>query len=66
MFLQKIEDEIKKEIGAAEAKAKSDKVTPHEELSSDVYVNCIEENIRNVLPFEPLEHKRFGRAINEK
>lgn len=65
-MLQKIDDEIKKENTAAEEKAKSDKVTPYEELSADVYVNCIEGYIRNVLQYQPLDHKRHGAAVNSK
>jgi hypothetical protein len=37
-----------------------------EELPADIYSAPLEDEIRNVAPWEPLHHKRIGAAVNLK
>lgn len=62
--LKKIEGEIRASVDDATKKAKNDKEIPVDELPADVYANCVEDKIRNKLPWNPLQHKRIGPAVN--
>lgn len=44
--------------------AKNDKEIPLNELTADIYTNCLEKEIRNTTPFSPLSHIRLGPAVN--
>ncbi|RZF43178.1 hypothetical protein LSTR_LSTR013343, partial [Laodelphax striatellus] len=52
-----LENEVKKIVDEATKKARSDTEIPIEELAADVYSEPLEEDIRNVLPWNPLKHK---------
>ncbi|CAB3371830.1 Hypothetical predicted protein [Cloeon dipterum] len=62
--LKAIDAEVKKEVDEATRKAKSDSEIPMEELPADIYAAPLEEEVRNVAPWEPLRHKRIGSAVN--
>lgn len=47
-------------------RAKSDKEIPMEELGADVYSQPLETLIRGVTPWDFVEHKRLGGAVNLK
>lgn len=47
-------------------KAKVDVEVGMDELPADIYALNLEGPIRNVTPFNPLEHKRIGPAVNLK
>ncbi|XP_024869865.1 probable pyruvate dehydrogenase E1 component subunit alpha, mitochondrial isoform X1 [Temnothorax curvispinosus] len=59
-----IEGEIRKSVDDAMKAAKNDKEIPLSELTADIYANCLEKEIRNTTPFNPLSHARLGPAIN--
>lgn len=63
---QKIENEVKKEVDDATVIAKKDQEIPLEDLSADVNASFLEPEIRNILPWSPLKHKRVGPAVNAK
>jgi TPP-dependent pyruvate/acetoin dehydrogenase alpha subunit len=65
-IFQAIDSEVKKEVDEAARKAKTDTEIPMEELPADIYSAPLEENVRNVAPWEPLHHKRIGAAVNLK
>lgn len=44
--------------------AKADKEIPLSELTADIYTTCLEKEIRNTTPFNPLAHTRLGPAVN--
>ncbi|XP_063991570.1 probable pyruvate dehydrogenase E1 component subunit alpha, mitochondrial isoform X1 [Diachasmimorpha longicaudata] len=62
--LKTMEAEIRKEIDEGVKYAKADKEIGNHELTTDIYVNCLEPEIRNVTPFESLKHSRLGPAVN--
>lgn len=64
--LKKIDDECKQMVDKCVTLAKSDKEIGLDELAGDVYANNLEENIRSVRLFNPLKHKRVGKAKNLK
>lgn len=66
IFFQKIENEVKKEVDEATVIAKKDQEIPLEDLSADVNATFLEPEIRNILPWSPLKHKRVGPAVNAK
>lgn len=59
-----METDIRKEVDAAVTAAKADKEIPLHELTTDIYALNLEEEIRNVTPFNPLSHKNMGPAVN--
>ena len=61
-----MDNEIKNEIDDAVKKAKADNEIALEELTYDVYSNPLENIIRGIDPWSPLQHKRFGPAVNLK
>lgn len=65
-MLQELEVDVKKIVDEAVKIARTDNVIGADELPADVYTKCLEDNIRNTLPWNPLKHKRIGPAINEK
>lgn len=44
--------------------AKTEAEIGMEELTGDIYVNNLEGKIRGTLPWQSLEHKRIGPALN--
>lgn len=62
--LKKIEDEIKERVEKSMEFAKVDKEVGFDDLAGDIYANNLEQEIRNVLPFNPLKHKRIGKSKN--
>lgn len=63
--LQAIEVRIKNEVEDAAKKARTDKEIGLNELTMDIYANpknC--DEIRNILPNQPLTHSTLGRAVN--
>lgn len=66
--LQKIENEIKKEVDKATQNAKTCNEIGMEEISSDICVDYLEPkgNARNTTPWTPLKHIRIGPALNSK
>lgn len=44
--------------------AKADSEIPLSELTADIYATCLEKEIRNITPFNPLPHTRLGPAVN--
>jgi len=62
--LKKLETEIRAAVDDATKKAKSDKEITMDELTADIYSKDLEGNIRNIGPFNPLPHKRIGKAVN--
>ncbi|KAI5703525.1 hypothetical protein M8J75_012835 [Diaphorina citri] len=62
--LKKIDNEIKTEVDVATKKAKEEPEIPLEELTADIYSHPIEQEIRNVTPFNNLKHKAIGKPIN--
>ncbi|XP_017772538.1 PREDICTED: probable pyruvate dehydrogenase E1 component subunit alpha, mitochondrial isoform X2 [Nicrophorus vespilloides] len=62
--LKKLETEIRVAVDEATKKAKTDKEVPMEELTGDIYATTYEPKIRNITPFNPLDHKRYGQAVN--
>lgn len=63
-LLQTIEGEIRKSVDDAVKAAKNDKEIPLSELTADIYTTCLEKEIRNTTPFNPLSHARLGPAVN--
>ncbi|XP_058804021.1 probable pyruvate dehydrogenase E1 component subunit alpha, mitochondrial [Phymastichus coffea] len=63
--LKLMETDIRKEVDAAVTLAKADKEIPIDELVTDIYALNLEHEIRNVTPFNPLNHNNMGPAINK-
>lgn len=59
-----MENEIRKIVDDAVKAAKADIEIPLNELTTDIYANCLEKEIRNTTPFKPLPHARLGPAVN--
>ena len=59
-----MEKEIKSIVDEAVKLAKADKEIPLSELTADIYSNCLEKEIRNTTPLQPLQHTRLGPAVN--
>lgn len=56
---------IKKEVDEAAKKARSDKEIGLHELTADIYSNPkLNEEVRNILPNQPLKHITVGKAKN--
>lgn len=56
---------IKGEVDEATKKARVDKEIGIHELSADVYANPkFNEEIRNILPNQPLKHISVGKPLN--
>ncbi|XP_033192956.1 putative pyruvate dehydrogenase E1 component subunit alpha, mitochondrial isoform X1 [Bombus vancouverensis nearcticus] len=62
--IKAIENDIKKVVDNAVKAAKADSEVPLNELTADIYANCVEKEIRNTTPFKPLPHARLGEAVN--
>ncbi|CAH2238674.1 probable pyruvate dehydrogenase E1 component subunit alpha, mitochondrial [Pararge aegeria] len=54
--LKEIDVAVRKEVDEATKRAKSDPEIPAEELAGDIYYNCLEKEIRGILPDTPLQH----------
>lgn len=64
-MLQAIEVRIKNEVDDAAKKARTDKEIGLHELTTDIYANPkYSEEIRNILPNQPLAHSTLGKAVN--
>lgn len=59
-----MDGEIKSEVDAAVKIAKAEAEVGMDELAGDIYVNNLEGKIRGTLPWQMLEHKRIGPAVN--
>jgi pyruvate dehydrogenase E1 component alpha subunit len=66
LYLQTIDQEIRSVVDDATKKAKAEKEIPLEELTADIYSLPLENQVRNIGPFDPLSHKRIGKAVNFK
>ncbi|XP_018330050.1 probable pyruvate dehydrogenase E1 component subunit alpha, mitochondrial [Agrilus planipennis] len=64
--IKSIETEVKTDVNEASERAVKDPIINASELTTDIYSECLEPHIRNITPFNPLQHKRLGRAINLK
>jgi len=64
LCLQKLDDEIRVMIDDAVKKAKADNEIGLNELACDVYSAPLEPTVRGITPWNNLEHKRLGPAIN--
>ncbi|CAG0913101.1 unnamed protein product [Notodromas monacha] len=60
--LKKIDQEVRKAIDEAVARARADPETT--DLYGDVYSNCLEEEIRGTVPFEKHPHQVIGKPLN--
>ncbi|CAH0746782.1 unnamed protein product [Diatraea saccharalis] len=54
--LKEIDAKIRTEVDEATKRAKSEPEIDVEELSADIYHNCVENEIRGILPNAPLKH----------
>ncbi|XP_013191399.1 probable pyruvate dehydrogenase E1 component subunit alpha, mitochondrial [Amyelois transitella] len=54
--LKEIDTRVRQEVDEATKQAKSDPEIGTEELSGDIYYNCLEKQIRGIHPNAPLEH----------
>ncbi|KAM3966110.1 pyruvate dehydrogenase [Aphomia sociella] len=54
--LKEIDAKIRKDVDEATKIAKSDSEIGIEELSADVYYNCLDNEIRGIIPDTPLQH----------
>lgn len=63
-FLQQLDSEIRAMIDEAVKKAKADNEIGLNELTCDVYSAPLEHTVRGITPWNSLEHKRLGPAIN--
>lgn len=59
-----MESDIRKEVDDAVKIARSDKEISLGELTTDIYADNLEKDIRNTTPFKPLKHSNLGPAIN--
>ncbi|XP_054290131.1 probable pyruvate dehydrogenase E1 component subunit alpha, mitochondrial [Macrosteles quadrilineatus] len=64
--VKKIETDIKKEVDEATTIAKTDEEIPMDEIASDICVNFLEPEVRGIVPWFPIRHKRVGPAVNSK
>lgn len=59
-----MDNEIRVMIDEAVKKAKADNEIGLDELTCDVYSTPLESTVRGITPWNNLEHKRLGPAIN--
>lgn len=62
--LKQIDGEVKKEVDAATAIARTDAEIPLEELTTDIYFKNVSDGIRGVLPDKILKHTTNNLAVN--
>ncbi|PNF19143.1 putative pyruvate dehydrogenase E1 component subunit alpha, mitochondrial [Cryptotermes secundus] len=62
--LKKLENDIRVTIDEAVKKAKTDNEIGLDELPCDVYSAPLEPTVRGITPWNNLEHKRLGPAVN--
>jgi TPP-dependent pyruvate/acetoin dehydrogenase alpha subunit len=63
-FFQNLENKIRAAVDENVKKAKSDKEIGLEELVTDIYADNKEGFIRGITPWDRLEHKTLGMAVN--
>jgi pyruvate dehydrogenase E1 component alpha subunit len=63
-FFQSLENKIRAAVDENVKKAKSDKEIGLEELATDIYADSKEAVIRGTTPWDRLEHKTLGMAVN--
>lgn len=64
-FKQALEVRIKKEVDDAAKRARTDKEIGLHELTADIYSNPkLNEDVRNILPNQPLKHISIGKPVN--
>ena len=59
-----MESEIRATVDENVKKAKSEKEIGLEELTMDIYADNKETGIRGTTPWDTLEHKSLGKAVN--
>lgn len=65
MFSKALEVRIKNEVDEAAKKARADKEIGLNELTADIYANPkFNEEVRNILPNQPLKHISVGKPVN--
>lgn len=64
LILQKIETDAKTNIDTAVKGLANEHEIPMTELSADIYSNCLEPLVRNVLPDNPLHHINLSKPQN--
>lgn len=65
MCVQALEVRIRNEVDEAAKKARAEKEIGLNELAADIYANPkLNEDVRNVLPNNPLKHITVGKAVN--
>ena len=65
IVFQALELRIKGEVDEATKKARSDKEIGLHELTADIYANPkFSEDVRNILPNQPLKHISLGKPQN--
>nr|CAD7456247.1 unnamed protein product [Timema tahoe] len=62
--LKTLEADIRKEVDEATKKAKADKEIGLDELTTDIYADPIEADIRGTTPWNRLPHKSLNLAVN--
>lgn len=64
-YPQAIEVRIRNEVDEATKKSRTDKEIPVSELVTDIYAEPKHsEEVRNILPNNPLRHTSLGKAVN--
>lgn len=62
---QTLEVRIRNEVDEATKKARTDKELDLAELTADIYADPkFNEEVRNILPNQPLKHITVGKAVN--
>jgi len=64
LCFQKLENEIRVVVDEAVKKAKADNEIGMEELTCDIYSAPLEPSVRGIVPWNNLQHKRLGPAVN--
>lgn len=64
LFFQNLENKIRAAVDENVKKAKGDKEIGLEELVTDIYSDNKEVVIRGITPWDRLEHKTLGMAVN--
>ncbi|PSN52708.1 putative pyruvate dehydrogenase E1 component subunit alpha [Blattella germanica] len=62
--IKKLDSEIRASVDETMKKAKADKEIGLEELTADIYADCREPSIRGATPWDPLQHRTVGKAVN--
>ena len=63
-LLQKLESDIRAIVDENVKKATAEKEIGLEELTMDIYADSKDSTIRGTTPWDKLEHKSLGKAVN--